>query len=273
MRTAIFIFLLLLSGAHTYAKALFSNVSQHHSMSHSRDTVLHYRQGVWFTPVRRSTYIKGLAVGFCASTSWVPGLVKEKDSLIVHGVSIEANPYAIFAAGMLLMTPALIQEADRTTIYGDLDDPHHTIIKQWYGGVFDTAIATTRIRGISISTAMIKGETRIDGLAINGVCATVSEMYGTEISGLVSYHVFCKGVVIAPVNISVSGKMVQIGAINNCREGKGLQIGLFNRSNCGKMVQIGLINKLGSRIVPFVNFGTGRMKHQHPKKHRNNGPL
>ncbi len=224
--------------------------AQHAEARHDSLPQKPVRTGIWYTPVLRNTTVNGVAAGVYTSPAW------RRDSLTVNGLNIEADPLPViatpFAAVELFFhLPMILQSRHKY-------NKSHDMAAERKAKVFNDSVAYTHLQrrdtvahtvvnGLSVSTGIIKSRTKVNGAAINAICAMENEMNGVEMSGLFNYNKSFRGVIAAPVNITTRGK--------------GIQVGLVNRSKGGKLVQIGLLNTIGRRTTPLINFSLKR----HPK--------
>lgn len=146
----------------------------------------------------------------------------ERDSLIIRGLNIQINPFAIFA----IMNPQL------NGPYPDSIDLYNELInKDWQA----------KIHGVNISVVNTFSEMRIKGFNLTGLITVVDEIHGISISGINNFSYIMNGVSIA-------------GIRNRATMAKGVQIGLFNKSTDLRGFQFGLWNINGKRSLPFINW-------------------
>ena len=237
----------------TFFIVLISNMCPGQSMWDTKNQLstgspvpIRHRTPIWLTPVGRTTEINGVAAGLISMP------VGKAKSLKINGVSIEANPVIPYAAIVISMgcligviTACLTKkdppgsELYRFRIHRKKPPKDTTIAK------IDTVFRTT-INGLSISTGVLSDETKINGAAMNVLFGFENELNGIEVSSLLNKHFRFRGVIIA--------------GVNSTKTGKGVQIGLYNKCDNGKLLQIGLLNKIGKRTTPFVNFRFRRAK-------------
>lgn len=213
-----------------------------------------HRYAWWFLPVARTTTVDGIAMGVYA------GAANDKDTLVVNGISIEADPlpvlggvyFTVFAAAVVISkTPSALVGKHRpkrdtaleayrrrtgndTPLYKDKELPE------------DDTVMKTRINGLSISTGIVARKTKINGLALNVVCGLENALDGVEVTGLLNWHHSFRGLLVAIANTSTKGK--------------GVQIGIYNYCGTGNVLQIGLVNRIGKRTTPLINFRFRRKK-------------
>lgn len=174
----------------------------------------------WFTPCRVEE-INGIALGLHTKNTKNDAF-NERDSLVVRGLALEINPFAIFG----LLSPQLNGPyPDSMEMY------HQTIQKDW----------RVKINGVNISVINTINEMQIRGLNITGVLTVVDEIHGVSVSGINNFCYVLNGVSIAIIR-------------NRATVARGVQIGLFNKANDLRGVQIGLWNKNGKRSFPLINW-------------------
>lgn len=184
------------------------------------DSTYNTRNVFWFTPCKVEE-INGIALGFHAKNN-KNEMFNERDSLIIRGINLEINPFAIFA----LLNPQL------TGPYADSIDFYNEYIKKdWQVKVF----------GFNLSLMTTINEMEIRGLNLTGLFTVVDEIHGITISGLNNFSYKMNGISIA-------------GIRNRATFAKGIQIGLFNKSNDLRGFQFGLWNINGRRSLPFINW-------------------
>jgi len=184
------------------------------------DSTYNTRNVFWFTPCKVEE-INGIALGFHAKNN-KNEMFNERDSLIIRGLNLEINPFAIFA----LLNPQL------TGPYADSIDFYNEYIKKdWQVKVF----------GVNLSLMTTINEMEIRGLNLTGLFTVVDEIHGITISGLNNFSYKMNGISIA-------------GIRNRATFAKGIQIGLFNKSNDLRGFQFGLWNINGRRSLPFINW-------------------
>lgn len=181
-----------------------------------------------WTPARKHTLVKGLALGLSANP-WT-----DSTSVNIKGLNVELGPMGL-VMGLWGTVIGLAGHRDRvtgkrTSFFRYYDDSLAT----------DDAKYPTYVSGLSISLLGLTG-THNKGLFLNGLAAEAREMKGVQFSGMLNMTDEMDGVSAALLaNVAIKANGVQIGLINNCRSGNLLQIGLFNR--------------IGKRVIPFVNF-------------------
>jgi hypothetical protein len=174
----------------------------------------------WFTPCKVEE-INGIALGLHAKNI-KNQMFNERDSLIIRGLNLEINPFAIFS----LMNPQLNGPyPDSINIYNE------NIKKDWQ----------VKIHGVNISLVTTINEMRIKGFTLTGLITVVDEIHGVTISGINNFSYIMNGVSIA-------------GLRNRATFAKGLQIGLFNKSTDLRGFQFGLWNINGRRSLPLINW-------------------
>ncbi|WP_028981748.1 LA_2272 family surface repeat-containing protein [Sporocytophaga myxococcoides] len=178
------------------------------------------KKGIWYTPCEVDE-VAGVAFGIMTDNIKNIGF-DEKDSLIVKGVAIEINPFA-----MIWLTNFL----EKFPHEDSLEYYNNIIANKW----------ETSINGLNISALGSVLEAKINGVNIGGGNTMVNELNGFSISGISNFSYSMKGVCIAAVrNRSTVGKGLQIALVNKCKHYKGVQIGLWN------------IN--GKRSLPLINW-------------------
>jgi len=174
----------------------------------------------WFTPCKVEE-INGIAFGLHAKNIKNQSYY-ERDSLIIRGINLEINPFAIFS----IMNPKLNGPyPDSINIYNE------NIKKDWQ----------VKIHGVNISMITTINEMRIKGFNLTGLITVVDEIHGVTISGINNFSYIMNGVSIA-------------GLRNRSTFAKGIQIGLFNKSTELRGFQFGLWNTNGRRSLPFINW-------------------
>ena len=175
---------------------------------------------IWFTPCKVEE-INGIALGLHAKNS-KNKMFNERDSLIIRGLNLEINPFAIFS----LMTSRLNGPyPDSLNIYND------NIKKDWQ----------VKINGVNFSLLMTINEMRISGFNFTGLITVVDEIHGVTISGINNFSYIMNGISIA-------------GLRNRATFAKGIQIALFNKSTDLRGFQFGLWNINGRRSLPLINW-------------------
>ncbi|MCC6372170.1 MAG: hypothetical protein IT236_14295 [Bacteroidia bacterium] len=174
----------------------------------------------WFTPCKVEE-INGLALGLHAKNI-KNELFNERDSLIIRGLNLEINPFAIFS----LLNPRLNGPyPDSLNLYNE------NFKKDWQ----------VKIYGMNLSLVNTINEMRIKGFNLTGLLTVVDEIHGVSISGINNFSYILNGVSIA-------------GLRNRATFARGVQIGLFNKSTELRGFQIGLWNVNGRRSLPFINW-------------------
>jgi len=174
----------------------------------------------WFTP-NKVEEINGIALGFHAKNI-KNEMFNERDSLVIRGLNLEINPFAIFS----LMNPTLNGPyPDSLILYNE------KIKKDWQ----------VKINGVNLSLVNTINEMRIKGFNLTGLITVVDEIHGVSISGINNFSYIMNGICIAALrNRATIAKGVQIGLINNSADLRGFQFGLWN------------IN--GKRSLPIINW-------------------
>jgi hypothetical protein len=193
---------------------------------------IYTRNVLWTTPVKRNTIINGIAIGF-AAMPW-----KNANLLKINGLNLEIQPFGIiagmYALGGTISSLSNPEEEDSVNRGGgDLVSRNIFTEKDEFNGA--------NINGVSLSLGGISRQTKISGLAVNGIICFVNRMDGVEITGIMNLHYEFNGVMIS-------------GFRNKVTKGQGLQIGLINTCRSGRVLQLGLINRIGKRVTPILNF-------------------
>ena len=183
------------------------------------DTTYDVKNFFWFTP-NKVEKINGLALGLHAENI-KNTIYNEKDSLIINGINLEINPFALLS----------IAESDLSGPYSDSIEFYNQHLKK--------EIETT-VNGGNFSAITMINEAKINGLNISGLITVVDEINGLSISGLSNFAYKFNG--------------LSIGLHNKATSAKGLQIGLINKSENLRGFQIGLWNKNGRKSLPFINW-------------------
>jgi hypothetical protein len=199
----------------------------------SQDTIkpVSRQKVVWITPVAKNTTINGMAIGFMA-IPWI-----HADSLKINGLNAEISPFG-FIAGIYALAGTFMSPFGRDTVdAGDLGS----------NKVFPTEDdwSATTIKGISVSFGGLVRNSKLSGVSINGITCFTNQTSGFEVTGVMNLHYSFRGLVVA-------------GLRNKVTTGRGLQIALINTCKSGRVVQLGLINKIGKRVVPLINFSSGK---------------
>lgn len=204
----------------------------------------HHRYGLWYLPVLSNTVINGVGVGFFAAP------FRKQDSLIINGISVEADPLPLVATMMWAMeaivrSPALLAQKsnsprDTSSAQTIARIRKKDSIAHIENELFKNMPEKVKINGLSLSIGITEDPTKMNGVAINAVWGMQKDMNGVEISGVFNRHYHFNGIIA--------------GLINSVKTGKGVQIGLYNKCDEGKVIQIGLLNKIGKRITPIMNF-------------------
>lgn len=184
------------------------------------DTTYDVRHGFWFTPCHVEK-INGIALGLSAENI-KNSPYYEKDSLVINGLNVEINPFAIF----MLMNPHFV---------GPLPDSIEI-----YNEFLKKDIETT-INGLNVSLVNTINEARLNGVSISSCITLVDEIHGFSLSGISNFAYRFNGVSIAAF-------------YNRATVAKGLQIGLVNKATKLRGFQIGLWNTNGRRSLPFINW-------------------
>ena len=174
----------------------------------------------WFTPCMVEE-INGIALGFRAKNI-KNELYNERDSLVIRGLNLEINPFAIFS----------LFSAQLSGPYPDSINTYNEIIKKdWQ----------VKVHGLNISLLTTINEMRIRGINLTGLISVVDEIHGVSISGINNFSYIMNGLSIA-------------GIRNRATIARGVQIGLFNKSTELRGFQFGLWNINGRRSLPFINW-------------------
>ena len=175
---------------------------------------------IWFTPCNVEE-INGLAIGLYTKNIKNREF-NERDSLIIRGLSLEINPFAIFG----IMNPTFNGPyPDSINIY------YENIKNDWQ----------VKINGVNISLVNTVNEMEIKGFNFTPLLTVIDEVHGVTISGINNFCYILNGVSIA-------------GLRNRAMITKGLQIGLFNKSTDLRGIQIGLWNTNAKRSLPLINW-------------------
>jgi len=184
------------------------------------DHTYHKRFILWYTPCEVEE-INGISIGFHPK-NYKNQMFNERDSLIISGLNLEINPWAIFS----LFNPSF-----NGPFPDSLDLYNEQINKDWQ----------VKINGVNISLINTINEMRIKGFNLTGLLTVVDEIHGVTISGINNFSYIMNGVSIA-------------GLRNRATFAKGVQIGLFNKSTELRGFQIGLWNINGRRSLPLINW-------------------
>lgn len=183
------------------------------------DTTYTAKTFLWFTPCNVER-IDGIALGLFAEN------IKNdryniKDSLLINGINIEINPFALFA----IMNPYV------NGVKPDSIDFYRNQLKKEIG---------LTVNGLNLGIVMIR-DAKVSGINLSGSKTVLGEMDGLNLSGISSFSYILRGISIA-------------GLYNRATDAKGLQIGLYNKATDMKGIQIGLWNVNGRRALPFFNW-------------------
>lgn len=174
----------------------------------------------WLTPCTVEE-INGIAIGLHAKNIKNQEF-NERDSLIIRGLNLEINPFAVFS---LMNSQLNGPYPDSLNFYNE------NISKDWQ----------VKMHGVRISAVNTINEMRIKGFNLTGLITVVDEIQGVTISGINNFSYIMKGVSIA-------------GIRNRSTFAKGVQIALFNQSTDLRGFQFGLWNINGRRSLPFINW-------------------
>jgi len=261
MKTIILVMSMVLVSLNSYARVILDTGFSNNCYEREHNSVYipnrypdganlyHHRYGLWYLPVLSNTVINGVGVGFFAAP------FRKQDSLIIDGISVEADPLPLlavpfFAVEMAIRVPAGLIQKSRSS--QDSGSTGNRILQKKRDSVARSANDLSeknmhekvKINGLSLSVGITERPTKMNGVAINAIWGMQKDMNGVEISGVLNWHYHFNGVVA--------------GLFNWVKTGKGLQIGLYNKCNQGRVVQIGLLNKIGKRTRPIVNFNLKR---------------
>ena len=175
---------------------------------------------IWFTP-NDVEKINGLAIGLYPENT-KNYQFHERDSLVINGLNLTINPWAIFS----LLNPRFTGPfPDSIELYNEL------IVKDW----------STEINGLNFSLVNTTGGIRLNGFSLSSLITITDETRGFQISGLSNFSYILKGVSISML-------------YNRAMIAKGIQIGLYNKSKDMRGIQLGLVNINGKRTLPFINW-------------------
>jgi hypothetical protein len=184
------------------------------------DYTYHRRVIFWFTPCHVEE-IDGLALGF--HTKNIKNRVfNQRDSLVVKGVSLEINPFALFGLPHIKLHGPYPDSLD---LYND------KISKDWQ----------VKVKGVHVSAINTINEMDLQGVNVTALITVIDEIHGISISGLNNFCYILKGLSIAAIS-------------NRATLAKGCQIGLFNKANDLIGIQLGLWNVNGKRSLPIINW-------------------
>lgn len=184
------------------------------------DTTYTVKNVFWITPCKVEE-INGFALSLYTENIKNDGY-GERDSLVIRGVNLELNPFAIF----YIMDPHLNGPyPDSINLY------HEKLKKDWQ----------VEVHGVNMSALTTIYEMRMKGFNLTGLSTVVDEIQGLSISGMNNFCYLLDGVSLA-------------GLRNRATFAKGLQIGLFNKATDLRGFQFGLWNKNGKRSLPFINW-------------------
>jgi hypothetical protein len=165
--------------------------------------------------------INGIALGLRAKNI-KNELYNERDSLVIRGLNLEINPFAIFS----------LLSAQLSGPYPDSINTYNEIIKNdWQ----------VKVHGLNISALTTINEMHIRGINLTGLITVVDEIHGLSISGINNFSYIMNGLSIA-------------GIRNRATIARGVQIGLFNKSTELRGFQFGLWNINGRRSLPIINW-------------------
>lgn len=184
------------------------------------DYIYRKKKFIWYTPSKVEE-INGLAIGLYTKNI-KNSVFNERDSLVVRGLALELNPFAVFS----LMNPRFNGPyPDSVNIYFE------KLKKDWQ----------VKVNGVNISLVNTINEMEIRGLNITPMLTVIDEVHGVSISGINNFSYILHGVSIA-------------GIRNRAMITKGVQIGLFNKSTDLRGIQIGLWNTNAKRSLPIINW-------------------
>jgi hypothetical protein len=132
---------------------------------------------------------------------------------------------------------------------------------------FQTRI-TSVYNGISISPLGMNSYGKVNGLIINGICCTQTQINGigvsllsTNITNLKGVNISCiskigvmKGLQIGIAAGSIESKGVSLGIVTGSGNGNGMIIGVYNNCQKHKGIMLGLINVVNGSLYPFIYF-------------------
>ena len=110
------------------------------------------------------------------------------------------------------------------------------------GGIFNHAACSQGVQVAGITNMTHQGSPHIQ---ISGIHNSAPSVEGMQVAGIVN------------VTDTITGIQVS-GLVNRAEKVRGLQIGLFNKAKELHGLQIGLINRSGRRVLPLVNWTSGR---------------
>ncbi len=186
-----------------------------------------------WTPSTKHTRVNGLAVGLNAKP-W-----RDSVAIQINGMNLEMGPMGL-VIGLWGTMYGLIG-------HNDASGQRISFFSKYGFDSLDTIpLYSTHLNGFSFSMFGLL-ETYNKGLFINGLAGDSYQMKGVQVSGLINHTSELQGASIALLS-------------NTATKAKGLQIGLINKCLSGNIVQIGLFNRIGSRVMPFVNFSFKKEK-------------
>lgn len=184
------------------------------------DRIYRKTNGIVFTPCKREE-VNGLAIGMRTKNTKNEQFA-ERDSLVLRGLALEINPFAIFS----LMNPRIEGPfPDSLSVYYEQLKPAWTV----------------KLHGMNLSLVNTINEMDLHGVSVSGCITAVDEIHGVSISGISNFCYVLKGISIAALR-------------NRSTHARGLQIALFNRATDLRGIQLGLWNRNAKRSLPIVNW-------------------
>lgn len=156
--------------------------------------------------------------------------------LKVNGLNVEILPVAVFTVPGSMFATML-----------------NVALNEYYEN--KPEMVNTEIHGLSISGGLFE-EVAMDGVSLN-INSYASYSRGFELTMFMNSNYWYSG-----VQASVLG--------NRAVEGNGVQVGLFNSCQNCRGIQIGFLNRMGSRVLPIINFSFGK-RNKVGRKHYRSG--